>query len=179
MRIAPLLTTTATLHYAWDEHYFLSIFLSKLLQSPKPSITGSETKIKAITPQPSINSFIPRYFAGFFSGTGGLVFLLGTNAITIVTAGLNLHRRPFPSDPTRWYLYAGGLVFTLAHFWCMPLVMWRVNALLEMAHETEKTEGVDGGEASRELWGWLKGHYIRTFLTDIPGWLCFLGAVIV
>ncbi|KAI5304867.1 hypothetical protein KEM56_005793, partial [Ascosphaera pollenicola] len=164
LRIAPLLAATATLHYAWDEHYFLSIFLAKLLQGPQTPEATSKTRSDAIVSHPSINSIIPRYFTRFFNGTGGIVFLLGTNAVTIASAGLNLSRRSFSADSTRWYLYAAGLGFTVAHFWCVPLVMWHVKALQDMAGKPATEYEED--KPSKELRGWLKGHYIRSFLTE-------------
>ncbi|KAI5290789.1 hypothetical protein KEM54_000449 [Ascosphaera aggregata] len=179
LRVAPLITTTATLHYAWDEHFFLSIFLSDVFQKCRDEYEKQEAKTDAIqSHQPSINSVIPRYFAGFFYGAG-TIFLVGANAATMVTAGMNLKLRALSANPIRWCLYAAGLGFTIGHFLCVPMVMWSVKALLDRAGQIMTGEEVDDEEPSKELWRWLKGHYIRTLLADIPGWLCFLGAVIV
>ncbi|KAI5295433.1 hypothetical protein KEM52_001400 [Ascosphaera acerosa] len=185
MRLAPLLATTTTLHYAWDEHYFLTIFKALRTKTSRAhaghaSARGSDGPEPLAEPLP-VNTIVPHYFADFFRGSG-IGLLLGLNAVTMGTAYHNLRNPLISGGSRRWWLYAAGLGFTVLHFICMPLVMAPVKALLDMADaDTAAGTATTHDEDERPMHAlerWLRGHYIRTAIADVPGWLCFLGTAI-
>ncbi|KAJ5978306.1 hypothetical protein N7501_001648 [Penicillium viridicatum] len=69
LRVAPLLTTTSALLYAWDEHWYLSGFLR------------SEHKSKTET-------ILPSYFRRFFEQ--GVFIIAGLNTLTVSTSVAHL-----------------------------------------------------------------------------------------
>ncbi|KUM61904.1 hypothetical protein ACN42_g5196 [Penicillium freii] len=69
LRVAPLLTTTSALLYAWDEHWYLSGFLR--------SEHKSETE-----------TILPSYFRRFFEQ--GVFIIAGLNTLTVSTSVANL-----------------------------------------------------------------------------------------
>ncbi|CRL24141.1 unnamed protein product [Penicillium camemberti] len=96
LRVAPLLTTTSALLYAWDEHWYLSGFLL------------SEHK-------PETETILPSYFRRFFEQ--GVFIVAGLNTLTVSTSIANLLiDRPVLDRlrSSRWYW--AGLGFTVCHF---------------------------------------------------------------
>ncbi|CAI7603783.1 unnamed protein product [Penicillium viridicatum] len=92
LRVAPLLTTTSALLYAWDEHWYLSGFLR--------SEHKSETE-----------TILPSYFRRFFEQ--GVFIIAGLNTLTVSTSVANLLiDRPVLDRlrSSRWYW--AGLGFT-------------------------------------------------------------------
>ena len=159
LRVAPLLTTTSSLVYAWDEHWYLSGFLH--------SNTKHETEIEKI---------FPTYFRRFFEK--GIFVLLGTGAITISTSignlfSLNDNGGGLAPDSSSRLFYWAGLGFTLAHFLFVPVIAYPIRDIVEDRRDSTGKSTVIGN-----LKKWLDIHRVRTLLADFPAWLSFLGGLL-
>lgn len=149
LRIAPLLTTTSSLVYAWDEHWYLSGFLHSKHQE--------ETK-----------KILPSYFRRFFEQ--GIFVIAGLNTLTISTAITNLLTdRPVLDrlQSSRWYW--AGLGFTVCHFLFVPLIAYPIRDIMEDRSR---------GNSTNDLRRWLDVHRVRVLVADLPAWMSFLGAVL-
>lgn len=155
LRIAPLVTTTSSLMYAWDEHWFLSGFLHT---HADPS-TDADYKAHS-------NALLPRYFRRFFEQ--GIWIIASLNCATLASSITNLLiDRPLTRSSTRWY--GAGLAFTVAHFLFVPLIAYPIRDIVEDRAQ---------GESSRDLKRWIDIHRVRVIVADLPGWLSFFGAVL-
>lgn len=151
LRVAPLLTTTSTLVYAWDEHWYLSGFLHSEHQHRE------ETK-----------KILPGYFRRFFEQ--GVFIIAGLNTLTISTAITNLLTdRPVLNHlrSSRWYW--AGLGFTICHFLFVPLIAYPIRDIMEDRSK---------GNSTKDLRRWIDIHRIRVLMADLPAWISFLGAVL-
>ncbi|KAL4954424.1 hypothetical protein BDW69DRAFT_163231 [Aspergillus filifer] len=159
VRVAPLITTTASLMFAWDEHWFLSGFLShKFNAEADPDY------------QEHSEALLPRYFRRFFEQ--GIFIIAGLNCCTLTSsiANLVLSRRASTSQSavtTR--LYAAGLGFTVLHFLFVPLVAYPIRDIMEDRSK---------GETRKDLKKWIDIHRVRVLIADLPGWMSFLTAVL-
>ncbi|KAG9841863.1 hypothetical protein KCU98_g9362, partial [Aureobasidium melanogenum] len=149
LRIAPLITSSATLSYCWAQNVFISIF------------TRQRNREKS-------NTLLPTYIEDWFYGYTGQ--LIAAYTTTILTAGANcfFHRQIFAaSNPAKWY--AVGAVFSAAHFAFVPAVAWKFTTIIN--DETK-------GNSVRVLDDWLKVHRIRSLTVDIISWGCILLGVL-
>ncbi|KAI1402795.1 hypothetical protein F4819DRAFT_264440 [Hypoxylon fuscum] len=150
LRVAPLITSTASLVIAGDSHLFLSSFIN--LNSPSQ--------------RPHVNALAPRYFETFF--WKGLPCIFLTVGPSVAFGLTNFYARPAAAS---WAWYAGGTALALAHFAFVPKIMWKVKAAVDAKADADGT----GAEAVQ---GWLDVHYVRMALADIPAWTCFLVATL-
>lgn len=149
LRIAPLLTTNASLMFSIDEYFFLSIFLH-------PSIL------------PQSNTILLKYFTFFFNR--GIFIILSLYLLTIgtATAILTIESAGLQAEGSDWW-YGAGLAFTFGHFVFIP---WIVPPIKGIREDRWK------GQFGDDLRIWLKVHMLRSLTTDLPGWLCFLVAAL-
>ncbi|KAI9839500.1 MAG: hypothetical protein M1819_002125 [Sarea resinae] len=169
LRLAPIITTTASLYYAWDQHFFLTVFTQPPL---------------CTTLAPTTHQVLPAYFTNFFNT--GIFFILGINAATITTAITNLfvdRRALNDAGSLKWY--AAGLALTMAHFAFVPAITGPVGNLVAL--EKSRKESAEKGEREPEEAGktsmaylhqWLKIHRVRALTVDLAGWTSFLIAVL-
>ncbi|KAI0887845.1 uncharacterized protein GGS22DRAFT_154451 [Annulohypoxylon maeteangense] len=150
LRVAPLITSTASLTIASDSHLFLSSLVSLKRE------------------RSTVNQVAPRYFETFF--WRGLPEILVTFGLSLAFGIANSYggRRP---RAAAWAWYAGGSAFSLAHFAFVPTIAFKVRDAIEAK------EAPDGG-AAEAIQGWLNVHHVRMALADIPAWTCFLVAVV-
>ncbi|PGH08160.1 hypothetical protein GX51_01314 [Blastomyces parvus] len=150
LRIAPLLTATATLTLANDQNLHLAPFLH-------PS-----HRAKA-------NALLPSYFNTWFHRA--LRYLLPLYGLTIASSVANIRYFDPQALQARgakaWYV--AGLTFTVLHFAFVPLVMYPVRDIVEDR---------SGGKSAEDLERWLFVHRIRSVVVDAPGWACFLVGVL-
>lgn len=149
LRVAPLITSSATLSYCWAQNVFISIF------------TRQRNREKS-------NPLLPTYIEDWFYGyTGQLIAVYTT---TILTASANCYfRRQIlaASNSAKWY--AAGAVFSAAHFAFVPAVAWKFTTIIN--DETK-------GNSVKVLDEWLKVHRIRSLTVDIVSWGCILLGVL-
>ncbi|KAI0423128.1 hypothetical protein F5X98DRAFT_360212 [Xylaria grammica] len=102
---------------------------------------------------------VPSYFTTFFMKG---IWSIGVLYTLTPAAGItNFYSKPSGA----WKWYAAGTAFTILHMAFVPAVMYKVKAL---ADGPSKEEGL------KLLREWLKVHSIRSWVADIPAWVCFV-----
>jgi hypothetical protein len=148
-RVAPLITSSASLSYCWAQNVFISIF------------TRPRNWEKS-------NALLPTYIEDWFYGYTG--HLITTYTTTILTAGANLyyHRQALAvSGSAKWY--AAGAIFGAAHFAFVPAVAWKFAAIIN-----NETRGI----SVKVLDEWLWVHRFRSLTVDMLSWGCILIGVL-
>ncbi|KAI0835121.1 hypothetical protein F5Y06DRAFT_277413 [Hypoxylon sp. FL0890] len=148
LRVAPLVTSTASLVIANDSHIFLSSLVSLKKHRAR------------------VNEVGPRYFEAFF--WKGLPLIFATFGLSIAFGLTNAYMRPYAAS-RGWY--AGGTALAFLHFAFVPKIMWTVKDAIDAK------EDPNGGCADA-IQRWLNVHYVRMTLSDIPSWTFFAIAVV-
>jgi hypothetical protein len=149
LRLAPLVTTTSSLMYAWDEHWFLSGFL-------RPEYKHHSEEM------------LPRYFRRFFEQGIWIIASLNTLTLSSSVANLLIDRPTLDRlGSSRWYW--AGLGFTVCHFLFVPLIAYPIRDIMEDRSK---------GQSTKDLKRWIDIHRIRVLVADLPGWMSFVMAVL-
>ncbi|KAG2416105.1 hypothetical protein HFD88_007297 [Aspergillus terreus] len=149
LRLAPLVSSTCSLWFAWDQNLFFGNFLH-------PAIRTASDR------------FLPTYFQTFFrSGVTWVLVLLG---LSLSTAGTNIvmdQTSLAQSQSLRWY--AAGAAFTAGHALYAPIVVPIVRAI---------SENRSKGHSTHDLQRWLWWNALQMVTVDLAAWVCFgVGAI--
>lgn len=147
LRVAPLVSSTAALWFAVDQHLFLSIFRKPVVLRKSNAILPIYQKI-----------LLPR--ALWVLGAMHTV-TVGTSVANISLQGEKLHS----VGATQWYW--SGVAFSLAHFTFVPLVIYKLKDIIE-----DNTKG----HSTDVLGKWLRVHRLRTLTVDFVAFASFLIA---
>jgi len=150
LAVAPLLSSTCTVFYAWDQHFFLRLFN---------------------TPQnrPKSNAILPSYFDAFFAA--GLPYVVGFLGVTFWSTVGNYYWRYnklVANQSLKWYL-AGG-AFALSHLLFVPWIAPHIKAIV---HDDRSK-----GEPTELLDRWLGVNALRGLTVDVAAWACMTIAVL-
>ncbi|KAF7928649.1 uncharacterized protein EAE98_005705 [Botrytis deweyae] len=146
LRLLPVLTSTAVLMFAVDEHIFLGTWMAPTFRE-------------------RANVHLPSWFQ-LWGRRGRWVILLGYPG-TYVLGMLNLlvaRPRLKVAGVEKWY--AMGLLFSVAH---IAIFGKRARKLL-----ADIKGNVPRGNSTRSMGAWLRMHTIRTFMTDVPALVFFV-----
>ncbi|OHF02951.1 hypothetical protein CORC01_01709 [Colletotrichum orchidophilum] len=145
LRVAPLVSSTCTLLFAWDQHFFLSLF----------NDTPALRKKSAPMLKPYFNTFFSR----------GVFIVLGFIAVSTSTGIANLYNQPaaLRIRSTLWW-YAAGTAMSAGHLLYVPAVAPHVKALAE-AKGDDDVNGI--------LDKWLKANWWRMVTVDLGAWVAF------
>ncbi|PHH60911.1 hypothetical protein CDD81_1022 [Ophiocordyceps australis] len=145
--MAPLLSSTASLVYAWDQH-----LLTRPLTRPEA--------------QPYGNMVLPAYWRVMLPrGVAQVLCLLGLTAGTAAAALVGNGQLVAARHAAGWYMGAAALA--VGHLGFVPLV---APCIRKMAQE----ETHDNVELQRQ---WLRINLVRTLTTDFGAWACAFVAV--
>jgi hypothetical protein len=148
LRTAPLITSTCTLWYSFDQDFFNNLFLHP----------NHRTRS---------NEILPSYFGAFFGP--GTARVLGLLALTLTGGGYNiLAGRSGSGGSASLPWYTAGTVLCASHLLFVPAVAPKIQAIVEDASK---------GSSTKDLEGWLSVHRIRTWTVDLASWVCFAVAI--
>lgn len=150
LAVTPLVSSTCTLLFAWDQDFFLRIFNS-------PENRAKSTPI------------LPGYFKTFFYSS--LPRIVGFLGVTFWSAMGNYYWRHdtlVSNQSLKWYLAGSGLA--LSHLLFVPLVAPPIQAITE----NDRTKG----EPTDLLDKWLGVNRFRSSTVDFAAWVCMAVAVI-
>jgi hypothetical protein len=150
LAVAPLVSSTCTLWYAFDQHHFLTVFNS-------------------LANRPKADAILPTYFKDFFHDS--LPRVIGLLGLTFWSAIGNYHWRYdflVANQSLRWYV--AGASLAVSHLLFVPLVAPQIQALVE--NEPSK------GQPTSILDKWLNIHLFRTWTVDLAAWICFVMGVV-
>jgi hypothetical protein len=193
LRIAPLLSTTASLTHAYMEYVTTSAFLFPAPTTSRLSSAMLKSSAHARGFRPSAPSAAaldaakegaaPAWFVAFFNT--GVWSVIGLNALTLASAAANLFLFPRGLGERRRF-YMAGLVAAGAHYVFVPLVAPSVERLFGMCAALERgegTAGMEGMSAIESVAEWVGVHKIRMATVDLVALVCFavgcVGAVAV
>ncbi|EQB53633.1 hypothetical protein CGLO_06622 [Colletotrichum gloeosporioides Cg-14] len=147
--LAPLLSSTCTLLYARDQHFFLSLFNHPTVRTHS---------------KPLINP----YYKEFFSC--GLPIVLSFLAVSAGTALANLkvNQTLLQTKGTFWW-YVAGAGLSLGHLAYVPFIAPHVQTLVD---------GKEGEDLNEALGKWLVVNWRRMVTVDLGAWVAFVVAVV-
>ncbi|RDW71018.1 hypothetical protein BP6252_07581 [Coleophoma cylindrospora] len=148
LRVAPLITSTASLMFAADEHFFLTKFLAP------------EDREKS-------NAILPGWFSRMFHS--GVIIVIGLNTLTTGTSIANLVFKSESLASTGRQFYTAGLAFGLAHYLFVPIIAYPIRDIVEDRSH---------GESTKDLKKWIDINLLRTLTVDLSCWASFFAAVL-
>lgn len=183
LRIAPLLSTTASLTHAYMEYITTSSFLT----APPTTSSLSRSMLSGVEPSPSPKNksevarasevVAPVWFVNFFNR--GVWSVIGLNSITLVSAAPNLWvvEGGVGGQATTFYLV--GLGAACAHYFFVPMVAPAVERLFIMCAKNEKREEgeKDASGAVESVREWRDAHMLRMGSVDVIAWVSFLVGI--
>ncbi|KAI1094734.1 putative integral membrane protein [Rostrohypoxylon terebratum] len=149
--LVPVVSSTCSLWFAWDQYEFLTIF-------HKPGLRQSSSEI--LTP----------YFTIFFNrGAPRVLALISTTAFS---CGAILRNSPGTAlqDSGAYSWYLSGLLCAVGHMAWAPLILPYIRAL--QGNESAKEKKV------AELETWLRIHTWRSLTVDLAAWVCCITATV-
>lgn len=148
LRAAPLVSSTCTLLYAWDQHHFLSIL--------------NHPDIRKLS-QPLVSPYFKISFQrAVFQVVGFLAVTASTSVFNLYTGrpSLNAH------GSASWYI--AGAILSAGHLLFVPIIAPSVKGLVEDKHEKD---------SNNTLYKWLSINAIRGLTVDLAAWMACAVAV--
>ncbi|TWU70560.1 hypothetical protein ED733_000485 [Metarhizium rileyi] len=152
--LAPFVSSTCSLLFAWDQNLFLTIFTSPELSD-------------------RVNPVLPGYWRVFFPrGLAQVVSLLGATTWTSVAAlvchGALLQRKG------AWPWYVATAALAVGHLVFVPFVAPAIKYILDdeggMSKERKLAEPGSRNVDMQERWLWF--NRVRLLTTDLGAWVC-------
>ncbi|KAI1195672.1 hypothetical protein F5X97DRAFT_307367 [Nemania serpens] len=149
VRLVPVISSTSSLWYAWDQYEQMTLFRQ------------AETRSLS-------NQLLPRYFPAFFHR--GAPRVLGLLASTAVSCGVILRCSPAArvhgNGAYPWY--AAGLCLAAAHLAWAPAILPLKDAIQQDAKDKN----------TAHLEHWLRLHVWRSLTVDLGAWICCIVATV-
>ncbi|RAK95277.1 putative integral membrane protein [Aspergillus ibericus CBS 121593] len=131
LRAAPLVTSTCTLWFAFDQDFFLNVFLHP-------------------DHRPGSDALLPSYFRVFFRR--GLVRVLGLLTLTLTGGGWNI--RTHHRQSSSWPWYVAGTALAASHLLFVPAIAPKIQAITEDASQGSSTRDLEGWLAIHRVRTW-------------------------
>ncbi|KID74206.1 uncharacterized protein G6M90_00g081610 [Metarhizium brunneum] len=147
LRALPLVSSTCTLLFGWDQTFFLGI------------MNRPENRAKS---KPLLQS----YFNTFFYR--GLPFVVGAIGVSTWSGVGNLfaQRSVLQSRQSFWW-YAAGTIAAASHLLFVPLIAPSVRDMMDGKEQTDANDCLDE---------WLRVNNVRTLTVDLLAWGAFMVA---
>ncbi|KAI0834856.1 putative integral membrane protein [Hypoxylon sp. FL0890] len=150
LRLLPFATSSCSLWFSLDQHFFLSIFL-------EPDNRAHSKPL------------VSRYFRSFFDrGAPRVVGLLALTTISII-ASLRSASASFLHERGSYNWYVAGATFAASHLLFVPWIKPSIDGLRSGAKKNGSLE---------LLTEWLRIHDYRTLSVDLAAWICCSVAVV-
>lgn len=150
LRVAPLVSSTCTLLYAWDQHFFLGV-----LNRPDHRARS----------RPLLSSYFDTIF---YRGVAFVVSVLGVTTWSSI-ANLCAHRADLHARQSfRWYI--AGAVLSASHLLFVPKIASSCKALIY-------PDSNPGEDVNVVLDGWLSINWVRMVTVDLAAWAVTVIAV--
>ncbi|GAW13745.1 hypothetical protein ANO14919_031340 [Xylariales sp. No.14919] len=149
VRLVPIMTTTSSLWYAWDQYEQITLFRHAELRSLS-------------------NQLLPRYFTSFFNRGAPrvLALLMGTTFSCAAILQYSPAGVVHGSGAVPWYV--GGLSLAVAHLAWAPSIFPLKNLIEKDAKEKNVTH----------IERWLRLHVWRSLTVDLGAWICCIVATV-
>ncbi|KAI1122382.1 hypothetical protein F5Y10DRAFT_287270 [Nemania abortiva] len=149
VRLVPIISSTSSLWYAWDQYEQISLFRHAEMRSLS-------------------NQLLPRYFTAFFNR--GAPRVLGLLATTAVSCGAILRYSPaaLVRDSGAFPWYVAGISLAAAHLAWAPSILPLKNAIERDAKDKNVVH----------LERRLRLHVWRSLTVDLGAWICCIVATV-
>lgn len=149
LRLTPLISSTCTLWFAWDQRVMYSTFTHPDLRNESSAI-------------------LPLWWRKVLD-LHEIERVLLPVTITTVASIVNIRKHgALLRAKGSWAWYAAGAALAVGHVAYVPGVMYKIQAMIE---DNGK------GEAVEQQRRWLRVHNVRTLTVDLGAWLACLIAV--
>ncbi|RDA87854.1 hypothetical protein CP532_2949 [Ophiocordyceps camponoti-leonardi (nom. inval.)] len=154
LRTIPLISSTCSLLYGWDQHFFLS-----LLNNPDENRRLSR-------------ALLPSYFAPFFRR--GLPFVLSAVAVSFGSGIANFFvvgrssSSSSSSSASSLRCYLLGSLLAASHLLYVPFIAPSCSRLLSR----------EAPDPNADLDDWLSVNALRSLTVDLGAWLAFVVATV-
>lgn len=150
LRLSPLAISSASLMFSWAQHISLGAFLHPSLHTDSSHPSGQ---------------ILPRFLPAFMSsGIWGIGLTYPPATVLCLVNGFSNQS----SEVCR--LYFAGALLSIAHFCWGPSMFAILRRIQDPA-----TAGAPN-ESALEIW--LARHHSRTFLVNVPAFLCIFAATV-
>lgn len=150
LRLIPVISSTISLQFAYDEYAFLSRWVQPAYRA-------------------EADALLPAWFTSW--GPWGTNVVFGSFATSLASGLANfLAGRDVQGTAVGRYWYAAGVGFATAH-----LLVWGPTALKLLAMIRK---GEPEGRTTVSMSKWLEMHRSRSFLVDLPAVVCFVAALL-
>ncbi|CAK7241332.1 MAG: hypothetical protein STHCBS139747_002793 [Sporothrix thermara] len=192
LRAAPMVLSAAAVQFDYSQYLFLRPYLDlpadhHQQQQGKTAGKSASGEATAAESRSIVNVLLGHFVHRQFPA--GFAAILVLYPMTWVVAGANLWLGRQASSvaaflvPAARHLYTAGLVFSVGHMVFGPTAKDLMETIggLGDKQPAVTTGGRDaapsGGKDNLELLrDWLRLHVTRSFVADIPSWLCFTSA---
>ncbi|KAH9905361.1 hypothetical protein F4778DRAFT_705269 [Xylariomycetidae sp. FL2044] len=148
LHLVPVISSTSSLWYAWDQYEQLTLFRHKEMKSLS-------------------NQVIPPYFTAFFKrGVPRALGLLATT--TLSCASILRYSSEVSREKGAFPWYVAALALAVSHLAWAPSVIPHVKAIENDAKEKNLVH----------LEHWLRLHVWRSLTVDIGAWICCVAGTV-
>lgn len=186
LRSTPMVLSAAAVQFDYSQYLFLRPFLdlpSDLEEKDKVVPKESRSQVNTL-----LGHFIHRQFPNGFGAiltlypltwviTGANLLLSSPTSRLASLLGLSGAAGFSPLSTTARHLYTAGLVFSVGHMLFGPRALDLMETIGSLGEKANKPESEKKQHDNLYLLStWLQLHLTRSFLADVPGWLCFTTA---
>ncbi|KAL6809534.1 hypothetical protein V8C40DRAFT_259210 [Trichoderma camerunense] len=152
LRIAPLVSSSFCIWFAWDQYYFLHLFTTP-------------------TVRPKAGLVLPSYMKTFYPGASARVFFTYITTLSTSFATIYSQRQILEANESLWW-YKVGLGLAAGHALFAPIIIPTIMKILKMEDNTAAQKDI-----MPLLARWLQIHTVRSLTVDLWAWVCFVVAV--
>ncbi|KAL1899189.1 hypothetical protein Sste5346_003111 [Sporothrix stenoceras] len=185
LRSTPMVLSAAAVQFDYSQYLFLRPFLDL------PSDLENKDKVATDESRSPVNTLLGHFIHRQFPAGFGAILTL--YPLTWVVTGANL-LLSYPTSrlaslfglstaaginltPAARHFYTAGLVFSVGHMLFGPRALDLMETIGSLGEKANRPDSEKKQHNNLHLLStWLQLHLTRTFLADVPGWLCFTAA---
>ncbi|KAJ6518844.1 hypothetical protein C8R45DRAFT_949493 [Mycena sanguinolenta] len=148
LRISPIISSTTSLVWAYDEYTFLGAWMNPAYRTQSDAL-------------------LPLWFKTW--APNGTRVLFTSFPVSLVTGLANAYTLRHHKTTRALPFYCLGTFFALAHFFYGPRALRLLKAI---------RTGEPDGKTTKSMGEWLRMHSVRTVTTDFLAFVCFTVAAV-
>lgn len=149
LRLLPVISSTATLQFAVDEHLIFGTWMGPSLRQ-------------------NANTTLPAWWTrGGLRWQWVLIFGYPLNYLFGVLNLVSRYDQLQATGSSRWY--ALGLMFSVGHMLFLKMALERIADI---------EEGTPKNNVTVSMGRWLQMNWVRALVTDLPAWVCWTVAAV-
>jgi len=150
LRLCPIISSTTSLVWAYDEYTFLGAWMNPTYRA-------------------QADALLPPWFITWAPKGTRVLFTSFPISLIAGIANAYTHRASLEATGALKFYWL-GVFFALAHFFYGGMAVRLLKAI---------RNGEPEGKTTKSMGDWLRMHWARTFTTDLPAVICFTIAAVV